>query len=85
MRTTVDIEKGLLKRLRDEAQEQGLTFKDYFNRVLRQGLEALRRGASESYECPAFSMGSPAGGVDLDHALGLVGDLEDTGSVRDFE
>lgn len=85
MRTTVDIEKSLLKRLRDEAHRQGLTFTDYLNKVLRRGLEVSHRRPAEPYECPSFSMGSPAEGMDLDHALGLVGDLEDAGSARDFE
>ncbi len=85
MRTTVDIEKGLLQRLRDQAHKQGLSFKDYLNRVLRRGLEAPQRRPAEPYECPSYSMGSPSEGVDLDRALRLAGDLEDAESARDLE
>jgi hypothetical protein len=76
MRTTVDLDGDLLRRLRDEARRSGIPFKDLLNSLLRRGLE---RGPVElePYECPEFSMGEPLAGVDLDKALRVATTLED--------
>ncbi len=78
MRTTVDIDAELLRRLRQEASRRGVPFKHLLNAVLRQGLGgsgAVRR--TRRYRCPSFSMGAPRRGVNLDKALGLAATLED--------
>ena len=74
MRTTVDIEPGLLKRLRHEALRRGVPFKHLLNRLLRHGLEAPSAAAARRYQCPTFAMGAPTGS--LDKALGLAAALE---------
>ncbi len=86
MRTTVDIEHSLLRRLREEAHRQRLTFKDVLNRALRRGIEATGRAArgAPRYRCPAFPLGEPAAEVNLDKALDLAGALEDEEIAREL-
>lgn len=79
MRTTVDIDRHLLKRLKDEAHERGISFKRHLNRVLRRGMEAPAREL-EPYRCPSFAMGAPL--RPLDRALALADALEDEEIAR---
>ena len=81
MRTTVDVEAHLIKRLRAEAHRRALPFKQVLNRVIQLGLDAEAR--TEPYQCPTFSMGEPS--VDLDKALRIAGELEDEETVREME
>jgi hypothetical protein len=85
MRTTVDIEDDLLRRLRAEATRRRVSFKHLLNRVLRRGLEPAARGASGRYRCPARSLGTPRPGVDLDRALALADALADDAARRKLE
>lgn len=85
MRTTVDIEPGLLKRLRHEALRRRVPFKHLLNRLLRQGLEAPPTATAVRYQCPTFAMGVPAPPVSLDKALGLAAALEDEEIARELE
>ena len=82
MRTTVDIEPGLLKRLRHEALRRGVPFKHLLNRLLRHGLEAPPAAAARRYPCPTFAMRAPTGS--LDKALGLAAALEDEEVTREI-
>lgn len=75
MRTTVDIDPHLLKRLRDEAHRLGMAFKELLTAVIRRGLEPAP-GPSR-YRCPTFSMGAPARRGALDKALAIAAALED--------
>jgi hypothetical protein len=79
MRTTVDIDPHLLRRLRDEAVREGIPFKDALNRALRRGFERAHTG-TEPYECPTFEMGTPL--RPLDKALALADVLEDEEVAR---
>ncbi|HUP51846.1 MAG TPA: hypothetical protein VM198_05185 [Longimicrobiales bacterium] len=79
MRTTVDIDPHLLRRLRDEAAQEGVSFKDALNRALRRGFERAHMGR-EPYECPTFGMGTPL--RPLDKALALADALEDEEVAR---
>jgi hypothetical protein len=74
MRTTVDIDAHLLRRLRADADRQGVSFKEALNRVLRLGLEQPYLDAAP-YACPTFDMGSPL--RPLDRALALADAIED--------
>jgi hypothetical protein len=74
MRTTVDIDPHLLKRLRQAAHEQGVSLKEVLHRALQRGLETPRAAPRLSYRCPTFSMGAPPG--PLDRALALADALE---------
>lgn len=79
MRTTVDIDRHLLKRLRDEAHQKGLSFKAVVNRTLRRGLEPAP-SSSQPYECPTFRMGAPL--RPIDKGLALADALEDEETTR---
>ncbi len=85
MRTTVDIEPGLLKRLRHEALRRRVPFKHLLNRLLRQGLETQPAATAGRYQCPTFAMGTPAPTVALDKALGLAAALEDAETLRELQ
>ena len=79
MRTTVDLDPHLLRRLREEAHRQGIPFKQLLTAVLRRGLEAGTPRAR--YRVPTFAMGSPET-LDLDKALAIAGALEDEETSR---
>lgn len=83
MRTTVDLDPALLKRLRVEARRRGLTVKEFLAILLRRGLDE-RPAPRAPYRCPTFSMGDPGSRANLDKALGLAGDLEDEETLRDL-
>jgi len=85
MRTTVDIESGLLQRLRREALRRRVPFKHLLNKLLRQGLDAPPPSPAGRYRCPTFSMGTPAPTLDLDKALGLAAALEDEEIARELQ
>lgn len=76
MRTTIDIEPSLLKRLRDEAHRRGVPFKEMLTTVLRRGLEE-RRESARRFRTPTFAMGDPEPRVDLRKALRVAESLQD--------
>ena len=84
MRTTVDIDPELLRRLRNEAHRKREPFKQVLNRVLRRGLES-RPASAGRYRCPTFSLGPAAPGARLDKALGIAAALEDEEITRELE
>ncbi|MBS2021526.1 MAG: hypothetical protein JST92_03895 [Deltaproteobacteria bacterium] len=75
MRTTVDLPPSLLRRLRAEALDKGVPFKDYLSQVLERGLEGPRAKGVRG-KLPSASLGEVRAGVDLDRALALVDGLE---------
>jgi hypothetical protein len=81
VRTTVDIEPRLLRRLRDEAHRRGSSFKALLNQVLRRGLEEPRTQVPP-YRCPAASLGQPL--RPLDKALALADALEGDEVAREL-
>jgi hypothetical protein len=81
MRTTVDIDPTLLKRLRDEAHRRGVPFKDLLTSVIRRGLDE-RREKVRPFRMPTYAMGEPLGGVDLTKALRVAEALRDADSVE---
>lgn len=81
MRTTVDLDAALLKRLRVEARRKGLTVKEFLATVLRRGLDEQPPRRTR-YRCPSFSMGEPARA--LDKALGVASELEDQETAREL-
>lgn len=86
MRTTVDVDRDLLRSLRDAAHRERRSFKDVLNRALRRGIEAVGRSApgAPRYRCPAFALGQPAAHVNLDKALAVAGALEDEEIAREL-
>lgn len=83
MRTTVDIDAPLLKRLRAEAHRRGVSFKDFLQGLIRRGLEERPSGRTP-YRAPAFSMGTPEQPIRLDKALALASTLEDDEITREL-
>ena len=79
MRTTVDIERRLLERLRDAAHRERVSFKAFLNHTLRRGLESEASDAAR-YVCPTFSMGAPL--RPIDKALAVADALEDEEMTR---
>jgi hypothetical protein len=83
MRTTVDLDPGLLRRLRAEAHRRAVPLKQLLNQVIRLGLDAPSN--AEPYECPTYAMGRPVSSVNLDKALQLAAGLEDEETAREME
>ena len=83
MRTTVDIELPLLKRLRAEAQRRGISFKDLLQGLIRRGLQERPAGQGP-YRAPAFAMGAPNRSLRLDKALAIASGLEDDEIAREL-
>jgi hypothetical protein len=85
MRTTVDLSPELLRRLRDMAHREGISFKQLINRVVQKGLEARKAPKERSRPLPVFSMGSPRADLPLDKALALAFGLEDEEQLRKLD
>jgi hypothetical protein len=83
MRTTVDIEASLLKRLRIAARRKGVTVKEYLAVVLERGLEEQPTTRAR-FRLPTFPMGRPRTSVNLNKALRLAGEMEDEETAREL-
>ena len=77
MRTTIDLDESLLRRLRDTAHEQGISVRALLHRVIQRGLDAPSRGAEAAYAPPSLSLGEVREGIDLVAALRHAAELED--------
>jgi hypothetical protein len=77
MRTTLTIDDGLMRQLRQKALDSGKPFKQVVDETLRAGLERLVPVERPRYVCPTFSMGEPRWPVNFDRALALAAELED--------
>jgi hypothetical protein len=82
MRTTIDIDTHLLKRLRAEARRRGVPFKELLSGVLRRGLDEPAPTRQARYRCPSYAMGTPERQYDLDKALTIAAGLEDVETAR---
>lgn len=86
MRTTLDIDEDLLKRLRLEAHRLGVPLKHLLNATLRRGLaEPSESRPRTRYRCPTFSLGPPRPGLNLDKALALAAALEDDALTMELD
>jgi len=77
MRTTLTIDDGLLRQLRQRALDSGKPFKQVVNETLQAGLRQPAAAPRKPYVCPTFSIGALAPGVDLNKANQLAAALED--------
>ena len=77
VRTTLDIDPILLKRLREEARRRGVSLKEALAAAVRRGLDAPVARRSARYRYPTFAMGTPRESLNLDKALALAAGLED--------
>ena len=87
MRTTLDIDKDLMQRLRDESHRTQRSLKETVNAALRRALEgAGTAGKGKRFRCPAYAMGQPVSeALDLDKALALADALRDAETARKLE
>jgi len=83
MRTTVTLDPDVEAKLRTAMRERGISFKVALNEAVRLGLED---GPPESkrYVMPTAPMGL-RGGINLDKAHRLAGELEDEEIIRKLE
>jgi len=63
-RTTLAIEEGLLRRLKEKAAREGRTLQDTANDLLRQGLARRPQGGNYRLELKGWEA-QPLPGVDL--------------------
>ena len=83
MRTTVDIDPHLLRKLRAEAHRRGISFKDLLQGIIRRGLDD-RPAPAGRYRGHTFAMGMPARPINLDKALALAAAIEDDEIAREL-
>jgi hypothetical protein len=83
MRTTVTLDADVEARLRATMRERGVSFKAAINDAIRSGLAGPALPA-QRYRMSTAPLGVRPG-IDLDKALALVGDMEDTEILRKLE
>ncbi len=74
MRTTVTVDDDLLRRLKQRANERGVSLKDVLNEALRTGLDHPAK--TPRVKLPTYDLRARPG-VNLDKALALAAELED--------
>ena len=86
MRTTLTIEDGIAKSLKEKAHRSGKSFKLVVNETLRAGLNAGSIAEEAApYRVNPVSLGEVTAGYDLDKALELAEHLEDEELARKME
>lgn len=84
MRTTIDLDPDLDATLRQRARERGASLRQVVNDAVRAGLGSAGGAATEPYVLPTCALGVRPS-VDVDRALSLAADLEDTETLRKLE
>lgn len=84
MRTTLTLDDALALELKQLAAQTGKPFKQVVNETLRAGLQS-RAPAARPYRLKPASLGRPALGVDLVHALRVAETLEDQAILAELE
>ncbi len=85
LRTTMTLEPDVAEALKRRARRTGKPFRRNVNEVIRLGLLAEKSRAVKPYRLKTASLGGPARGVDLTHALRLADSLEDQALVTKLE
>jgi hypothetical protein len=85
MRTTLTIDDGIAKALKELAHKAGKPFKEVVNDVLRAGLSAARAPKAKPYRVKPVSLGGVTPGINLDKALALADALEDQEIAAELE
>lgn len=86
MRTTLTIDDGIARALKELAHRSNKPFKQVVNETLRAGLSRrteLRQ--SRSYKVKPASLGGVLPGIDLDRALALADAIEDQELARKMQ
>lgn len=84
MRTTIDIDDALLRRLRDVAHAEGIPFRALLHRLLQRGLDEPPPRPTTRYRAPAISLGTVREGLDLAKAHAVVDALSDEEISREM-
>jgi hypothetical protein len=77
MRTTLTIDDGVAKALKELAHRSNKPFKQVVDETLRAGLRAAQARPSRPYKLKPASLGGALPGINLDRALALADALED--------
>ena len=85
MRTTLTIDDGIAKALKNLAHRSNKPFKEVVNETLRAGLSARRAPKAKPYRVKPAALGGVLPGVDLDKALALADALEDQEIAAEIE
>ena len=83
MRTTVTLDEDVAAKLHQVSRERGVSFKGALNDAVRAGLAAGSPPA-KSFHVHAQPLGIRPG-VDIDKALGLAAEIEDSEILRKLE
>jgi hypothetical protein len=83
MRTTVTLDEDVAAKLRQVSRERGVSFKVALNGAVRLGLSASAP-PSRSFSVHSQSLGIRPE-VNIDKALSLAGELEDSEILRKLE
>jgi len=83
MRTTVTLDPDVAAKLREIMRERGISFKAALNDAIRGGLN-MGSQPSRRFRVRARPLGARPG-INLDKALTLAGEMEDTESLRKLE
>jgi len=83
MRTTVTLDEDVVAKLQQAARERGVSFKGALNDAVRAGL-AAGAPTTRSFQVQAQPLGIRPG-VDIDKALSLAGEIEDSEILRKLE
>jgi hypothetical protein len=81
----MSLEPDVADALKRRARRTGQPFRRNVNEVIRLGLLAEKTRSSKPYRLKTESLGGPARGVDLRHALRLADALEDDALVSKLE
>ncbi|MCY4002464.1 MAG: hypothetical protein OXF33_01970 [Rhodospirillales bacterium] len=86
MRTTLTIEDGIARQLKNIARRSRRSFKAVVNDALRAGLEGDRITASaKTYRVEPVALGGVVGEHGLDQALRVADQLEDLEFAREIQ
>ena len=77
MRTTLTIDDGIARALKDLAHRSNKPFKQVVNETLRAGLSAPAASKSKPYRVKPAALGGGSPGINLDKALALAAAIED--------
>lgn len=83
MRTTVTLDEDVAAKLQQVARERGVSFKAALNGAVRDGL-AAGAPSTRSFRVQARPLGIRPD-IDVDKALSLAAELEDTEILRKLE
>jgi plasmid stability protein len=77
MRTTLTLDEGIARALKERAHRSGKPFKQVVNETLRAGLTASGTRPSKPYKVKPAALGGVLPGINLDKALALADAIED--------